>query len=337
MGVFDLSVQELELYRPQVVEPDDFDEFWMKTLADNPFVANSVVRSRLDYPLCTVDIWDVEFGGFAGDPIHAWYILPAGVTQPLPTVVQFQGYGGSRGLPVENLAWASAGFAHFMVDTRGQGGTWGSGGVSADPHGSGSADQGFMTRGIEDPEDYYYRRVFVDAHHAIDAVRTFQETDSEAVIVHGISQGGGIALAATALNPHVRAVLPDVPFLCHFERGADIASASPYEEIVRYLSVFRDRRNEVFATLSYFDGVNMAKRGRVPALFSTAMMDTTCPPSTVYAAKNWWADSADTSVDADIDVYYYNNHEGGAWHHWRRQIDWLTSLGIRSGAGNSDE
>lgn len=145
MGVFDLTREELESYRPDVLEPSDFDEFWSKTLSRNPFDPSAVTRVRVDYPLSTVDVWDVTFPGFAGDPIRAWYILPSGATDPLPTIVQFQGYGGGRGLPVENLAWASAGFAHLMVDTRGQGGTWGSGGATGDPHGSGGADQGFMT------------------------------------------------------------------------------------------------------------------------------------------------------------------------------------------------
>ena len=33
-----------------------------------------------------------------------------------------------------------------------------------------------------------------------------------------------------------------------------------------------------------FDGVDFAKRASVPALFSVALMDQVCPPSTVYAA-----------------------------------------------------
>lgn len=154
------------------------------------------------------------------------------------------------------------------------------------------------------------------------------ETDADAVVVTGGSQGGGIALAAAGLNPHVRAAMPDVPFLCYFERGADMAAASPYEEIARYLSVFRDRRDDVFRTLSYFDGVNMAKRGRVPAIFSTAMMDMVCPPSTVFAARNAWGQAAESDVTADIEVYHFNGHEGGGWYHWRRQIDWLAEQGI---------
>jgi cephalosporin-C deacetylase len=75
--------------------------------------------------------------------------------------------------------------------------------------------------------------------------------------------------------------MPDVPFLCHFERAVDISDTDPYAEITRYLSVHRGAVRQTFATLSYFDGVNFARRAAAPALFSVALMDQTCPPSTV--------------------------------------------------------
>ncbi|WP_208751489.1 acetylxylan esterase [Arthrobacter sp. PM3] len=46
---------------------------------------------------------------------------PRGATGPLPTLVEYAGYGGGRGYPEETLLWASAGFAHnngiaFLLD-----------------------------------------------------------------------------------------------------------------------------------------------------------------------------------------------------------------------------
>ena len=63
---------------------------------------------------------------------------------------------------------------------------------------------------------------------------------------------------------------------------------------------------QVFRTLSYFDGVNFAPRVRAHTLFSVGMMDTICPPSTVYAAYNR------LKTKKLIKIYDYNNHEGGA-------------------------
>jgi cephalosporin-C deacetylase len=140
------------------------------------------------------------------------------------------------------------------------------------------------------------------------------------VAVAGASQGGGIALAAGALAPGVSAVLADVPFLCHIARAAEISDTDPYAEVTRYLRAHRDARERTLATLSYFDGVNFARRATAPALFSVALMDTTCPPSTVYAAYNAYAGPK------QIDVYPDDEHEGGGAAHQVRQLAWLRSL-----------
>ncbi|GAA5038650.1 acetylxylan esterase [Microbacterium fluvii] len=321
MPRFDLSPAELETYAPDVREPADFDDFWSTTLTEARAHGDDVTVVAEASPFRTLEVFDVTFPGFAGDPIKAWLTLPVGIDGPLPAVVEYNGYGGGRGLPVERLGWASAGYAHLFMDTRGQGSMWGSGGDTPDPHGTGPSSTGFMTRGIESPADYYYRRVFTDAVRAVDAVRQLPGIDTEHIAVVGGSQGGGIALAAGALADGVTAVLTDVPFLCHFERAVGMTGGDPYQEVVRYLSVHRGAEDRVFETLSYFDGVNMARRATAPALFSVGLLDPICPPSTVYAAFNHYA-----GATKQIAVYPHNEHEGGQSHQWLRQTEFVTSV-----------
>jgi len=320
MPRFDLSLPELREYRPRVSEPADFDEFWRETLAEARRFSSAPRLTRQASPLTQVEVYDLVFPGFGGQPVHAWYLLPAGTTGPLPAVVEYNGYGGGRGLPHEHLAWTNAGYAYLFMDTRGQGSVWGSGGDTPDPHGTGPSVPGFMTRGIESPHDHYYRRVYTDAVRAIDAIRTLDRVDSGRVAVCGGSQGGGIALAVAGLAEGLVGVLPEVPFLCHFERAVGMTEEDPYQEIVRYLSVHRERNEQVFDTLSYLDGVNFAARATAPALFSVGLLDTVCPPSTVFAAFNRYA------AHAEIEVYPFNQHEGGGGHHWVRQAAWLERL-----------
>jgi len=317
MPRFDLSLPELRDYHPQVAEPADFDEFWRNTLAEARRFPAEPRLTRLKSPLTQVEVYDLVFPGFGGQPVHAWYLLPASTTGLLPAVVEYNGYGGGRGLPHERLAWVTAGYAYLIMDTRGQGSVWGSGGDTPDPHGTGPSVPGFMTRGIESPHDHYYRRVYTDAVRAIDAIRTLDRVDSDRVAVCGGSQGGGIALAAAGLADGLAGVLPEVPFLCHFERAVGMTEEDPYQEIVRYLSVHRDSAEQTFRTLSYLDGVNFAARATAPALFSVGLLDPVCPPSTVFAAFNRYAG------DAEIEVYPFNQHEGGGGHHWVRQAAWL--------------
>ena len=58
-----------------------------------------------------------------------------------------------------------------------------------------------MTRGIEDPDTYYYRRLMTDAVRAVEAVRSLPAVAVDSVAVQGVSQGGGLALAVAGLVP----------------------------------------------------------------------------------------------------------------------------------------
>ena len=323
MARFDFAPDELRRYRPEVAEPADFDAFWSRTLEESRRRVQPATLTRVESPLTLVEVYDLEFSGFAGDRVRGWVIVPGGADGPLPAIVQYVGYGGGRGLPQENLVWATAGYVHVVMDTRGQGSAWGTGGATPDPHGSDPAFPGFMTKGIASPEEYYYRRVFTDAVLLVDAVRDLPLVDPARVSVTGGSQGGGIAIAAAGLVRGLVAAMPEVPFLCHFERAVGLTDNMPYAEIVKYLAVHRNSVDQTFATLAYFDGVNFAKRATAPALFSVGLIDPVCPPSTVYAARNHWAGGA---TAAGIVEYAFNEHEGGGAHHWQRQAAWLAGL-----------
>ncbi|MFF8971938.1 acetylxylan esterase [Streptomyces sp. NPDC014995] len=320
MALFDLSLEELHAYRSASTEPEDFDAFWSKTLQEAREHDLDARFEPVDTGLATVRVYDVTFSGFDGQPVKAWLTLPAGAAEPLPLVVEFVGYGGGRGLPHEHLLWASTGRAHFIMDTRGQGSAWGGGGATADPVGGGPAYPGFMTRGIDAPENYYYRRVFTDAVRAVEAARSHPLADPARTVVTGASQGGGISIAVGGLVPDLVAVAPDVPFLCDFPRAATLTDRHPYREIGLFLKTHRGRTQDALRTLSYFDSVHFAARASAPTLFSVALEDQTCPPSTVFAAFNAWAHE-----EKAIEVYDFNDHEGGGPYHQAAKLRWLRS------------
>ncbi len=315
----DLPYDDLLSYRCRTPEPEDLDAFWDETLAANDHPLD-VVLTPVDNQLALVDTFDVTFAGYGGAPIRAWLHLPADRPGPLPTVVQFQGYSGGRGLPHEVGPWALAGYAHLTVDTRGQG--WGKGGVdpTPDPELVVPHHPGMMTAGVQSPQTYVYRRIYTDAVRALQVAAALEHSDGR-VLVTGGSQGGGITIAAAALAPKVGlqlvGAMPDVPFLCDFRRSLEVATTGPYPEIERYLQAWRGQGQQVLGTLDYFDGVHLARRAECPTLFSVALLDTTCPPSTVYAAYAEWPG------EKDIAVYDYNGHEGGGAYQQARQLAWV--------------
>jgi cephalosporin-C deacetylase len=314
---FDLPLAELRAYTPALAVPPDLDAFWSTTLADARAHELGATFTPVDSGLAVIETHDVTFTGFGGSPVRGWLHLPRVGPRPLPAVVEYIGYGGGRGLAHERVFWASAGYAHFVMDTRGQGSTWAVG-ETADPQSGGEPSHpGFMTRGILDPHSYYYRRVFTDAVRAVEAVRTHQAVDPARVAVTGGSQGGGISLAVASLAGDIAALMPDVPFLCDFTRAITLVDTDPYSEIVRYLRSHRDHVDRALETLAYFDGAILGRRARAPALFSVGLMDEVTPPSTVYAAFNHYGGPH------EIREYPFNTHEGGQGFHDLVKLRWL--------------
>jgi cephalosporin-C deacetylase len=321
MALIDLSLEELRGYRPERTEPTDFDQFWTDTLEAARAHPLGLEHSVVDTGLRLIAADDVTFAGYDGQPIKAWLVRPAGAEQPLPCVVEYCGYGGGRGLPTEHLFWAAAGYAHLVMDTRGQGGDWRVGATPDDgASGAGPSTDGFMTRGIQSPETYYYRRLFADAVRAVEAARAHPAVDGSRIFTKGGSQGGGMALAVAGLVPDLSGVLADVPFLQHFRRAIEITDANPYKQIARFLANQRTEVDNVLRTLSYFDGLNFAARANAPALYSVGLMDDVSPPSTVFASYNHYAGPK------EIAVYPYNGHESGGAFNEPAELEFLAKL-----------
>ncbi|MDO3705167.1 acetylxylan esterase [Micromonospora sp. C28SCA-DRY-2] len=327
MALFDLPLDQLRRYAPVVAEPDDFDEFWRGTLAAE--AARPVLLDVRPEPtdLRLVDSWDVTFAGFGGDPVRAWYTRPAGTDGPLPTVVEYVGYGRGRGLPHERLTWPVAGYAHLLMDSRGQSGRYG-GGDTADPGAGAPGGPWPVTWGILTPQSYHYRRLITDAVRAVQAARALPGVDASRVVAAGNSQGGGLALAVAGLVADLAALVTTAPFLCHIQRAIEITDASPYGEIAQYLAANREAEEPVRRTLSYVDGVAFARRACAPAHFGIGLRDQVCPPSTGFAAYNQYGAGTGRPAppERELHVYPFNQHEGGAAVQVRRQLRWLAGV-----------
>ncbi|CCK26798.1 acetyl xylan esterase [Streptomyces davaonensis JCM 4913] len=332
MPAFDLPPPELEHYRPPLDEPAGFDAFWRDTLKEAEQAEPLVSVRAVETGLRLTRTWDVTFRGFAGDPVRAWFSRPADTPEPLPAVVEFAGYGRGRGLPHERLTWVNAGYAHLLMDNRGQGDQYGSGGATPDPHAHAPGGPGPAVRGLLAPHDHHYRRLITDAVRAVTAVRALPGVDPARTVAVGNSQGGGLALAVAGLVPDLAAALVTAPLLCGIRRALDLTDQGPYGEIAAYLSVHRGAETAAYHTLAHLEGVSFARRAQAPAHFGVGLRDTVCPPSGAYAAFNRYAELTGTAPRKVLHAYPFNGHEGGDAVHVRRQLDWLADvLGVSRG------
>jgi cephalosporin-C deacetylase len=300
MPWYDLPLERLREYRTQTAEPAGLDEWWTKRLDDARALARPIelhpYQADLYRPL---EVYDAEFSGAGGDRIRAWYIKPTASENP-PVVVRFIGYGGGRDVPSEHMLLPALGYALFVMDSRGQGGRWSSGATGDGAEGPENSQ--VMSRGITTPEDYYFTRLFTDAALAVDAALGL--SGGRKVAVSGGSQGGGLALAAAALQRDEVAVChADVPFLCDIQRAITLAPHDPYTEIPEFLSHNVALIPQALDTLRYVDCALLARRITAQCLLSVGLMDDICPPSTVFAAYN------EITAAKDIAVYPYSGHD----------------------------
>ncbi|MGD0708030.1 MAG: acetylxylan esterase, partial [Anaerolineaceae bacterium] len=125
--LYDLPLEQLQVYKPARAEPADFDAFWAWTLSESRKHPLNATFEPVETGLKLIDAYDVTYHGYGGQPIKGWFLLPKEHVKPLPCVVEYIGYGGGRGKPYDWLLWPSMGYAHFVMDTRGQGSNWRSG------------------------------------------------------------------------------------------------------------------------------------------------------------------------------------------------------------------
>ncbi len=268
MPAYDLPLSELVRYRPDRNEPADFDDFWQATKSEMEKYPLSTKLDAVDYNLAFLDTFDVTFTGWAGNPVKGWLIVPKGLREPSPCVIEFPSYGGGRGFPVDWLTFPCAGYVYFVMDNRGQGSGWRQGDTTDfPPEGNSPHTPGVMTLGILDRDTYFYRRLFMDALRACQWVKTLPMVDPQRMALTGMSQGGAVSLVTAALEPGLSAVMPDVTFLSNFQRATQMVDTPPYNEISAYCQIHRDQVGKVFETLAYFDVMNFASRCQAPASF----------------------------------------------------------------------
>ncbi|HBR93346.1 MAG TPA: acetylesterase [Opitutae bacterium] len=287
MPVLDKPLDELVKYTTSTPKPADFDDFWDKGLQELDALEVKVNFTPVDFKAPFATCRSMHFTGTGGARVHARIATPKEpAEQPGPALLFFHGYSGSSPSWVEMLPYVAAGFTVAGLDCRGQGG------LSEDTISTkGNTLHGHIIKGLDDaPEKLYYRNVFLDTALLARIVMNLDSVDADRVGANGGSQGGALALACGALEPRIKQVYSQFPFLSDYKRVWDMdLDQNAYVGLRDYFRRFdplHKREAAIFEKLGYIDVSHLSARIEGEVLMAITQLDNICPPSTQFAAFN---------------------------------------------------
>lgn len=295
-----MPLSQLKEYRGINPCPEDMDKYWEVALCEMKSLDPKVELIRSEFQVPFAECFNLYFTGVKGARIYAKYLRPKNSKEKHPAILQFHGYSGSSADWYDMLGYVACGYSVAALDCRGQAGkSEDTGGVVGNTH------RGHIIRGLDDaPENLLFRQIYLDTAQLAGIVMDMPEVDETRVGAMGGSQGGGLTLACASLEPRIKRAAPVYPFLCDYKRVWEMDLAKDaYEELRLYFRKFdpqHKREDEIFTRLGYIDVQHLVKRIKGEVLMAVGLMDTTCPPSTQFAAYNKITAPKDLAIYPDF-------------------------------------
>lgn len=275
------GIAPLEL-KPSLPVPDDFDAFWTvqkQKLAAVPAKATLTPDSGSSP---TLEVFDAQVDCL-GAPVSGYFARPkAASPKSLPAILTVHGAGVRSSNRGSVARWAAEGALAMDINAHGI------------PNGkpeefyTALAEgelKDYRTRGAGDRENIYFLGMFHRLVRAIDFLTAQPEWNGRDLIVYGTSQGGFQAFAAAGIDERVTVMCAGVPAGCD-HTGVVVGRVNGWPKFIPSLPV-AEPDPEVLESVRYFDNVNFAAHTHAKeAVVTVGFIDTTCPPTSVYAAYN---------------------------------------------------
>ncbi|MDO4571343.1 MAG: acetylxylan esterase [Planctomycetia bacterium] len=273
-------------FEPEKIEqgapmPSDFEAYWrglQKKLRDETDLGLELEKiDSLSNDRAT--IYRISVNTLDGARVHGFLGIPTG-DGPFPLVVNVPGAGPGTG---PNVGWTRNGLATLVMNVFPYA-------CSLDPkerqtqyneyHKTLASGLRYCYDGAPDRDKYFFRNAYLGIDRAIDYALSRPDIDSSRVGYNGVSQGGASGLILGGLNRKFKWIVSSVPALCDHD-GAKKDRSPGWPKIY---DVVKDPAVEQMGP--YFDAVNFARFIDCPIRVTVGFIDTTCSPSSVYAAYN---------------------------------------------------
>ncbi len=319
------AMTDPEKIQPGTAEPADFDDFWAKKRAELDKVPVKAVKVPYDLGKRGGDYfncWDIKVDCAGGAPVSGYLCIPKNAKpKSLPVLVRFHGAGVRSASPV-------TGYKGVIT-------------LDVNAHGiENGKDAAFYTNVLNtklknyrlfdkmDRNKGYFVGMYMRVMRSLDYVKTLPEWDGKTLVVFGGSQGGGQSLAAAALDKDVTHCVAGVPAIC--DHGGVLAgrvSGWPQFVYFRNIGKMTDEDRAVLKEVAYVDGAYMAKRIKAVTYIGTGFIDTTCVPTSVFAAYN--------SIPAGVEKHMSISPDKGHNAPNTKGMNWISAMAKKSyEAGN---
>ena len=298
-----------ETLRPTDNCPADFDQFWTKTYQEASQYPLDAHR-RLLPERCTdrVTVYEVSFNGInSGSRIYGILCIPTAFNGPRPALLRVPGAGVR---PYQgDIYMADRGAITLEIGVHGIPVTMQQQVYDDLLHG---ALNGYWEANLDNLYQMPYRRIFIGALRAVDYLTQLPEWDGKTLGVTGSSQGGMLSLVCGALHPKVSFIGAVHAAMCDH-------TASLHGKACGWPHYFYGQKNpdsKKVANSGYFDGVNFARRLKVPCWISFGYNDEVVPPNTTYATYNVIKSMKTLSVYQETGHYWFQEQ----WDEWEEWI-----------------
>lgn len=277
------SVDEI---RPYTKEPADFLDFWNKNIEDMRAFPLTYTKTKAE-EYCTdkVDCYLLKITlNKQKQAVYAYLFYPKGAQKGQCPVVLCPPGAGIKTIkePLRHKYYAENGCIRMEMEIHGLDPTLPKETFDDMTKAFNGRDNGYLFNGLEDPDRYYMKRVYLALIRCLDMLTSLPEWDGRNVIVQGGSQGGALSMVAAALDNRVTQCIVNHPAL------SDMAAYSAgrtggYPHFNRVEGMFNDK---TLRTMAYYDVVNFARHITCDTYMTWGYNDDTCPPTTSYAVWN---------------------------------------------------
>ncbi len=287
--------------KPSLPMPDDFDKFWAAQKEELAKVPVKSLLTTVESPAKGVDAFDVQVSCL-GKPVSGYFGRPQNAKpKSLPAILFVHG-AGVRSANLGSTHWADKEGGMLSLDINAHGIPNG----KPDEFYTALAEgelKDYRSHGRQDREQCYFKGMFLRLIRAIDFLTEQPEWDGKTLIVYGSSQGGFQAFAAAGLDPRVTFFCAGVPAGCD-HTGIAVNRINGWPKIVP-IDPQGKPDPAALETARYVDCVNFASRAKCKgAVVTVGFIDTTCPPTSVYAAYN--ALTIPKEIHADVAAGHTN-------------------------------